>query len=207
MLNISESGHSVFRGSGAVERRDLKSKGKGILCTHFCGDDRSAELFLRTIISVNQLSIYGAAAVGCDELACRISGCSECTWKLVAQDTPETAVIPVELTTTMTTCKETSRTSSIDQTMLQCRCHKDGGDGTVFHDPRRCRTGQIGRLSRENFDLETAPVSKVKGWIRGNTKIDPAFGGGSQSSPRPLRHRDHDREWNFVMDLFHEESS
>ena len=73
MLKFSESGHSVFRGSSALERGDLKSKGKRNLSFHFCGDDISAELVLHTIISVNQLSICGAVADMCDELACRIS--------------------------------------------------------------------------------------------------------------------------------------
>ena len=44
---------------------------------HFCGDEKTVEVVLRTIISVNQLSIYGAVADMCDELACRISDCSE----------------------------------------------------------------------------------------------------------------------------------
>ena len=83
-----------------MERGDLKSKGKRNLPVHFCGDDKTVEVVLRTIISVNQLSIYRAAAVTCDELACRISDCSESTGKLVAQDNPETTVIPTELTTT-----------------------------------------------------------------------------------------------------------
>ena len=57
MLNLSESAHSVFRGSSALERGNLKNKGKGKLSFHFCGDDKSVEAVLRTIISVNQLSI------------------------------------------------------------------------------------------------------------------------------------------------------
>ena len=55
MLNFSESGHPVFRGSSAMEQGDLRSKGKGKLSVYCCGDDN-------TIISVNQLSIYGAEA-------------------------------------------------------------------------------------------------------------------------------------------------
>ena len=92
MLNFSESGHPVFRASSALERGNLKGKGKGKLSTHFCGDDDTAELVLRRNISVNQLSIYGAVADVCDELACRISGCSEITGKLVAQTNSETIV-------------------------------------------------------------------------------------------------------------------
>ena len=59
MLNFSEGGHPDFRGSSAV---DLKSKGEGKWSFHFCGDDKTVEVGLRTIISVNQLSIYGAVA-------------------------------------------------------------------------------------------------------------------------------------------------
>ena len=35
---------------------------QGKLSTHFCGDEDTAEVVLRTIISVNQLSVYGAVA-------------------------------------------------------------------------------------------------------------------------------------------------
>ena len=37
--------------------------------THFNGGDETIELILRTIISVNQFSVYGAAAEMCGELA------------------------------------------------------------------------------------------------------------------------------------------
>ena len=90
MLNFSESGHPVFCGSNPLERRDLKRKGKGQLSLDFCGDEDTAEVVLRRIISVNQFSIYRAVADMCDELACRMFGCSERTGELVAQDNPET---------------------------------------------------------------------------------------------------------------------
>ena len=62
MLNFSESGHPVFRGSSTLERRDLESTRKKEICLiHFCGDDGTAEVVFRTIISVNQLSIYGCS--------------------------------------------------------------------------------------------------------------------------------------------------
>ena len=85
--------------SSALERGDLKSTGKGKLSIHFCGDDQTVEVVLRTIISVNQLRIYGAVADMCDELGCRISDCSERTGELVAQQNPETTVIPTDVMT------------------------------------------------------------------------------------------------------------
>ena len=51
MLNFSESGHPVFRGSSASERGASRSKGKGKLSIHFCGDDKTVEVVLRTMNS------------------------------------------------------------------------------------------------------------------------------------------------------------
>ena len=55
MLNFAESGHPTFRATNALERGELKSKGKGVK--------------FRTVISVSQLSVYGAVADLCGELA------------------------------------------------------------------------------------------------------------------------------------------
>ena len=52
-----------------VSKPQLKSKGKGVKSIHFNGGDDTIELTLRTIISVNQLSVYGAVADLCGELA------------------------------------------------------------------------------------------------------------------------------------------
>ena len=43
MINFCESGHPVFRGSSALERGDLKSKGEGTLSVHFNGSDETVE--------------------------------------------------------------------------------------------------------------------------------------------------------------------
>ena len=63
MINFCQSGHPVFRGSSAFERGDLKSKGKEKLSIHYNGSDETVEMFLRAVIAVNQLSVYGAVAV------------------------------------------------------------------------------------------------------------------------------------------------
>ena len=67
MLNFAESGHPVFRATSALERGELKSKGKGKKAFHFNGSDETTELILRTLVSVNQLSMYGAVADLCKE--------------------------------------------------------------------------------------------------------------------------------------------
>ena len=67
MIKFSESGHRVFRSTSPLSRGVLKSKGGGKLSIHFCADGRTIETVFRTIISVNQLSIYGAASDLCEE--------------------------------------------------------------------------------------------------------------------------------------------
>ena len=61
-IKFSESGHPVFRATSPVSRGTLKSKGGGKLSIHFCADEGTNETVFRTIISVNQLSIYGAVS-------------------------------------------------------------------------------------------------------------------------------------------------
>ena len=60
MINFAESGHPIFRASSASERGEVKSKEKGMNTIHSNGSDETIELILRTAISVNQLSFYGA---------------------------------------------------------------------------------------------------------------------------------------------------
>ena len=67
MITFSESGHPVFRSTSPFSRGVLKSKGGGKLSIHFCADEGTIETVFRTIISVNQLSLYGAVAKMCEE--------------------------------------------------------------------------------------------------------------------------------------------
>ena len=63
MINFAES---IFRASSASGRGDLKSK--GMKSIHFNGSDETIELILQTVLSVNQLSVYGAVADLCGEI-------------------------------------------------------------------------------------------------------------------------------------------
>ena len=62
-----ESGHPVFRATSPLSRGHLKSKGHGKLSIHYCADGETIETVFRTVISVNQLSLYGAVAEMCEE--------------------------------------------------------------------------------------------------------------------------------------------
>ena len=67
LLKFEESGHPIFRATTPLSRGQLKSKGKGKVSIHFSADPDTVDTIYRIILSVNQLSIYGAVAAICDE--------------------------------------------------------------------------------------------------------------------------------------------
>ena len=91
MLNFSGCGHPIFHASGAFERGELRSKGGGKKSIHFNGGHENIELLLRTLISANQLSVYGAIADLCDE----VPKGKRAPVKLAAPDHLETMEIPI----------------------------------------------------------------------------------------------------------------
>ena len=133
LLHFAESGQPVFRASSVLERGELKSKWKGVKSIHFNGSDETVELILRTVISVNHVSLYGEVADLCKELARDSSGAG----KPAANENLESMVIPTEFTsvnpyfsdrcgsTTKVVAwiraeiRRTSWTAEIDQTLLQ----------------------------------------------------------------------------------------
>ena len=67
LLRFAESGHPIFRATTPLSRGQLKRKGKGKVSIHFSADTDTIDTIYRIILSVNQLSIYGAVAAICDE--------------------------------------------------------------------------------------------------------------------------------------------
>ena len=65
LLQFAESGHPTFSATTPLSRGKLKSKGRGKLSIHFAADDYTIGTIFRIILSVNQLSVYGAAL--CEE--------------------------------------------------------------------------------------------------------------------------------------------
>ena len=67
LLEFAESGHPTFRATTPLSRCILKSKGRGKLSIHFAADQDTIDTIYRIILSVNQLSVYGAVAAICEE--------------------------------------------------------------------------------------------------------------------------------------------
>ena len=63
LFNLARSGHPIFRGTSALERGQSRSKEGGKTSIHFNGNTKNMELLLQMVISVNQLSLYGAAMI------------------------------------------------------------------------------------------------------------------------------------------------
>ena len=67
LLEFAESGHPTFRATTPLSRCILKSKGRGKLSIHFAADQDTIDTIYHIILSVNQLSVYGAVAAVCEE--------------------------------------------------------------------------------------------------------------------------------------------
>ena len=67
LLEFAESGHPIFRATTPLSRSKLESKGRGKLSIHFTADQDTVDTIYRIILSVNQLSVYGAVAAICEE--------------------------------------------------------------------------------------------------------------------------------------------
>ena len=67
LLEFAESGHPAFRATTPLSKGQLKSKGRGKLSIHFTADQDTVDTIYRIILSVSQLSVYGAVAAICEE--------------------------------------------------------------------------------------------------------------------------------------------
>ena len=67
LLEFAKSVHPIFRSTIPLSRGQLKSKGKGKVSTHFSAHQDTIDTIYRIILSVNQLSVYGAVAAICEE--------------------------------------------------------------------------------------------------------------------------------------------
>ena len=155
------------------------------------GIDKTVEVILRTVISKNQLSIYGAVADICGELAWVVSRSSKGTGKPRALENLETMLMSSETSTE----NQTSQTDAREQgNLLREHEQKFADRPEHAHLAKLCsNTGlaktvervqyfttfdgdQLDRLKgscREYTLPRSDQSSQVKGWIRGDTKIGP----------------------------------
>ena len=160
----------------------------GNLSIHYCADFETIETVFRTIISVNQLSLYGAVAEMCEEY----ESCHDRTGGLVVKRQSSPSFVPSVIKThTLLTddpaqeedllqryqerieklsqqdrvikfCTDAGFLTTVD--VGQYFMRKDTEEFSQFTDSVVCREYTLPRYEK---------ITDPKGWIRGNTKIGP----------------------------------
>ena len=184
MLQCGESRHPILRSTSPLSRGVLQSNGGGNLSIHFCADEGTIETVFRTIIHVNQLSIYGAVSDLCEE-------CKSCHVRtgrpvLVGQSDPLFGPTSVMKTPTPLTDdpaqedllqKYHERVDKLSQQNCVTKFCTDAGCLTTVDVGQYFMTKDIEEFSqftesvacREYTLPRDEKSSDPKGWIRGNT--------------------------------------
>ena len=174
-----------------MSRGTLKSKGGGKLSIHLCADGDTIEIDVRTIISVNQLSFYGAVLDLCDEYrACQartgrpvLAGQSDPLFEPASSlmKTPTSSTDDPVQEEKLQKCQE--RVERLSQQSRVIKICTDPGFLTTVGVGQYFMTKDTEEFSqfteavtcREYTLLRDEKSSDSKGWIRGNTKIGPVL--------------------------------
>ena len=161
----------------------MKSKGRGKLSIHFAADDFTIDTIYRIILSVNQLSIYGAVAAICDEyeghpdstgepviLEGQSIDLGEIKAEVPAREDPEDAKIVLQL--------YFQQVKSLSPENRLSKFCKEAGFMSVvevgqYFVTRNASEFQHTIACREYTLPRDDQASEPKGWIRGNTRIGP----------------------------------
>ena len=190
MLTFPESKHPIFRSTSPLSRRVLKSKGGGQLTIHFCADEGTFETVFRTIICVNQLSVYGAVSDLFDEYR----ACQARTGRPVLAGQSDQLFEPASVMKTPTPLiddpaqedllqKYQERVDKLSQQNRVTKFCIDAGFVTTVDVGQYFMTKDTEEFSqftesvawREYTFPRDEKSSDPKGWIRGNTKIGPVL--------------------------------
>ena len=188
LLEFAESGHPTFRATTPLSRCQLKSKGRGKLSIHFAADDFTIETIFRIVLSVNQLSVYGAVAALCEEFESHQDGSGE-PKILMGQ-----SIVLGEIKAEVPSQNEDSMNGQIiwQQYIQQIeslspeskvsRFCKEAGFMRVVEVGQYLVTKDTGNLRqfrsvacREYTLPRDDPTSEAKGWIQGDTRIGPVL--------------------------------
>ena len=186
LLRFAESGHPIFRATTPLSRGKLKSKGKGKVSIHFTADQDTIDTIYRIILSVNQLSVYGAVAAICDEYESQPDNTGQLVI-LVGQ-----SIVLGEIKAEVLVHDEEPRD---DQIILQqyvqqveslspenklSKFCKEAGFMRVVEAGQYFVTRDAGEFKqtvacREYTLRRDDKASQPKGWIRGNMRIGPVL--------------------------------
>ena len=184
LLEFAESGHPTFRATTPLSSGILKSKGRGKLSIHFAADGDTTDTIYRIILSVNQLSVYGAVAAVCDEFESHQDGSGE-PEILMGQSIvlgEVKAEAPLQNENTMNDQiiwqQYIQQVESLSLENKVSKFCKEAGFMRVVEVGQYFVTKDTGSLRhfrsvacREYTLPRDDPASQAKGWIQGNMRI------------------------------------
>ena len=184
LLEFAKSGHPIFRATTPLSRGKLKSKGKGKVSIHFSAEPDTIDTIYRIILSVNQLSVYGAVAAICEEFESHQDGSGE-PEILMGQ-----SVVLGEIKAEVRLQNENSlnhqslwqqyieRIESLSPESKVSRFCKEAGFmrvvevGHYLVTKDNCNLRQFRSVACREYTLpRDDPASEAKGWIQGNMRI------------------------------------
>ena len=187
LLEFVESGHPIFRATTPFSRGQLKSKGREKLSIHFTADQDTVDTIYRIIVSVNQLSVYGAVAAICEEFEDHqdrtvqlvilvgqsiVLGQVKAETLLHLENPMNDQILWQQYIQQVESLSPENRVSKICQEAGfmsvqsgQYFVTKDTSDFRQFHSV----------ACREYTLLRDDSASQPKGWIQGNMRIGPVF--------------------------------
>ena len=211
LLEFAESGHPTFRATTPLSRGQLKSKGRGELSIHFAADEHTIDTIFRIILSVNQVSVYGAVAALCEEFESHQDRSGE-PEILMGQ-----SIVLGEIKAEVPLQKEDSmndqilwqpyiqRIESLSPESKVSRFCKEAGFMRVVEVGQHFVTKNTGSsrqfrsvACREYTLLRDDPASEAKGWIQGNMRIGPVL--EVTTSFRHLKYGIEIRIWSVNQD-------
>ena len=188
LLEFAESAHPIFRATTPLSRGQLKGKGRGKLSIHFTADQDTVDTIYRIILSVNQLSVYGAVAAICEEFEDHqdrtgqpviLVGQSIVLGEVKAEtlvhdeDPMNDQIIWQQYIQQVESLSPENRISKFCKEAVFMRVvevgqyfvTRDTGDARQFNSV----------ACRENTLPRDDPASQPKGWIQGNMRIGPVL--------------------------------
>ena len=188
LLKFAESGHPTFRATTPLSRGQLKSKRRGKLSIHFAADGHTIDTIFRIILSVNQLSVYGAVAAICEEFENHQDGSGE-PEVLMGQSIvlgEIKAEVPLQNEDPMNDQiiwqQHIQQVESLSLENKVSKFCKEAGFMRVVEVGQYFVTEDIGSLRqarsvacREYTLPRDDPASQAKGWIQGNMRIGPVL--------------------------------
>ena len=188
LLEFAESGHPTFRATTPLSRSTLKSKGRGKLSIHFAADVDTIDTIYRIILSVNQLSVYGAVAAVCEEFESHQDRSGEpeilMGQSIVLGEVKAEAPLQNEnpMNDQIIWQQYIQQVESLSPENKVSKFCKEAGFKHVVEIGQYFVTKDTGSLTqfrsvacREYTLPRDDPASQAKGWIQGNMRIGPVL--------------------------------